>query len=212
MGTYRTRAVARASPDIPVWFMIIDKNFTSASRPYHVDVPSDGAVHHFLEKVIELGWKQFKTLTDADLVAWKLPTPQPAEEVMKKRYLASIKPGEEILGEVVEMEEEMEGKGKGKAKEKAKQEVKAASQLFPGNEISSLDLTEPASLRDIRVLVQVAAGAEGTSCCAVSTRCQLIRLRMSSKHKLQPLNVIVQRRHYHSAIFVNLLPSPPMRH
>ena len=202
MGPPRTRAAAKASPDTPVWFMLIDQNFMSASHPYHVDVPSDGAVLHFLEKVIDLGWKEFKNLTSADLVVWKLPTPQPAEEVMKKRYLTSVKPEEEILGEEVEMDEEMVGKGKGKAK----QEVKAASQLFASDEIS-LYLTEPAS-RHIRVLVQVAARAEGTSCCAVSTRCQLIQLRMSSKYKLQPL----VQRHYHSANFVNLLPSPPMRH
>jgi len=166
MGPPRTRAAAKASPDTPVWFMLIDQNFTSASRPYHVDVPSDGAVLHFLEKIIDLGWKEFKNVTSADLVAWKLPTPQPAEEVRKKRYLASVKPEEEILGEEVEMDEEMVGK--------AKQEVKAASLLFASDEIS-LYLTEPAS-RHIRVLVQVAAGAEGTSCCAVSTRCQLIQL------------------------------------
>ena len=211
---HRTRAATKASSDVRFWFLLVDQNFTSASRPKDVDVPSDGVVEDFQKTVIALGWKQFENVAHTDLIVWKLPTPQPPREARKPTYLASVKPKGEILEEEVEMEEEMVGKGKGKAKAKAKQGVKTVSQLFPGDKIS-LYLMEPTSPYHIRVLVQVAAGAEGTSCCAVSTRCQLIQLRMSSKYELQPLrhpNVIVQCRQYHPANFVILLPSPPLRH
>ena len=212
--THRTRSATKASSDVRFWFLLVDLNFTSASRPKDVNVPSDGVVEDFQKMVIASGWKQFENVAHTDLIVWKLPTPQPPREARKPTYLASVKPKGEILEEEVKMEEEMVGKGKGKAKAKAKQEVKTVSQLFPGDKISSY-LMESTASYNISVLVQVAAEAEGTSCCAVSTRYQLIQLRMSSKHKLQPLchlNVMVQRRHYHSAIFVILLLSPPLRH
>jgi len=200
-----TRAAAKESLDTRVWFMLVDEKFTRAWSPWYVDVPSDGVVLHFLEKIKELGWDEFKNVHAAEIMVWKLPTPQPAREVMKKTYLASVKPEEEILEE----EEEMGGEGMGKAEEKAKQESKAASQLFPSDKIS-LCITEPASPRRICVLVQVAAKAKGTSCCAVSTRYQLIQLRRSSKHNLRPHvgpNLIAPRRHDHSASNFDALPA-----
>jgi hypothetical protein len=94
-----------------------------------------------------------------------LRTPQPAGEVKKEGYLASIKPDGGISDE--EMEMEVRGtKGKGKAMQKAK----AALRLLPSDEISSY-LKEPAPHNRIQVLVQLPVLAEGTPCCAVTTRC-----------------------------------------
>ena len=162
---------AKESPETPVWFMLIDPSFTHTLRcPWFVDVPSNGLVFHFLEKINALGWGELEDPHGAGLKVWKLPTPQPAREVMKKKYLASIKPPGEISEDVemdVEEVREVEGKGrgKGKAKEKVKQEVKAARLLLPSDGIS-LYLKEPSSSSEIRVLVQVPARAEGMSCCA----------------------------------------------
>ena len=95
---------------------------------------------------------------------------------MNQDYLASVEPREDEEVEMVG-----NGRGKRKAKEKAKQ-VKVMQQLLPSDEIPLL-LKGPASQFSILVLVQLPA--EGTSCCAVITKRQLIKSRMSSKHELQ---------------------------
>jgi hypothetical protein len=111
----------------------------------------NGPVSHFLEKVKALDWEELDHCRCAKLLVWKLPTPQPARQVMKKEYLASVKPLEEISEVVMEVEE-VRGKVKGKGM--AKEELKAARLLLPSDEIS-LYLNEPASSNEIRVLVQI---------------------------------------------------------
>jgi hypothetical protein len=159
----RLLGASKESPDTPVWFILIDQNFTRTfGLPWSVDVPSNGTVSQFLEKVKALDWEELDHCRRTSLLVWKLPTPQSAREVMKKEYLASVKPPEEISEVVMEVEEV---KGKAKGKGKAKEEVKTARLLLPGDEIS-LYLNEPTSSREIRVLVQIPPPPKGTSCCA----------------------------------------------
>ena len=68
------------------------------------------------------------------------------------------------------------GGGGGKGKGEGEGVFKEKGGLNPDDKISeSLHLKEPEPQNcGVRVLVQLPARAEGTSCCAVSTRCQLI--------------------------------------
>jgi len=167
-----------ASPVTPVWFMVVDHNVTCILKGANcVDVPSGGLVHHFLKEIKALGWD---ILDDSigDLNVWKLRTPLPSKEV-KREYLAKLK-------RQAEEEEKKKGKPKPKPKGKAKAEEDeeawgVALLLEPTDKISLL-FEEPSLLEaSIRVLVQVPATAGGTSCCAASTRFQLIHLWTSSK-------------------------------
>ena len=181
----RTRAAAKELPDTQVWFMLVDQNFTHVSKgTWAVDVPSDGYVYHFIEKVEELHLAELEDVYTTRLIVWKLPTPQPAMEVMKKGCLTSIKPRDESSDEEVEME----GKGK------AMQGVKALL-LLPTDKLW-LYLAEPAKERDIRVLVQFPARAEGTSSCVVKYQTPADSVADVLNHKsptLRHLNVIIQR-------------------
>jgi hypothetical protein len=142
--------------------MLVDQNFTCVSKgTWAVDVPSDGLVYDFIKKVEDLHLAELEDVYTTRLIVWKLPTPRPAREVMKKGYLTSIKPLEESSDEEVEMEGK--GKEKRKGKGKAKQEVKASLLLWADK--LWLHLVEPVHEHEIRVLVQYPA--QGTSCCAV---------------------------------------------
>ena len=177
----RTRQATKELPLIQLWFMVVDHNFTrtlkAASR---VEMPFDGFVLDFQREIKAMGWNELERVHDVDLKVWKLRTPRSGRDVKSKEYLANFKHQAEISEEEVE---EVEGKGKGKAKEKEKKE-KVAWQLDTGDKISS-HFKEPSTDSMVRILVQLPAPTEGTSYCAVSTRCQLTQLRMSSKHKLQ---------------------------
>ena len=182
---------------IPIWFMVVDHNFTCVlRRTYCVDVPLSGFVYQFLDKIRALG------LSDAngDFNVWKLRTPLPSQDVNQnclvklkyQEYLEKKGDGYEEEGKK-KREPEPKGKGKRKAKpEEEKQEGAFALLLEPDDRIS-LHFEELAVHEArIQVLVQVPAKAGGTSCCTVSTRRQLIQLRVYSKHKLQQLII------YHS--------------
>jgi hypothetical protein len=189
----QTRRAGRES-STKIWFMLVDYHFTRTLRiPWFVDVPPNGTVVDFQRKANVLDWDELDRVPDEGLNVWKLPTPQPARVVMDREYLASVNPREEV-----EIEGRRRGrgpttgtgtgtgtgrrKGKGKAKEKAKQ-VKVVEQLLPSDEML-LYVKGPAPQNRISVLVQLPP-AEGTSCCVVRTRRQLIQSRISSKLELQ---------------------------
>lgn len=162
-----TQHASMESPVTPIWFMVVDHDFSrTLGDPCSVDVPSDGSVHNLQQKIKALGWDEFEDVVDVKLKVWKLRTPQLAREVKKQGYLTSVKPDGGISDEEVEMEVR-ETKEKGEAK--AMQKAKAAWRLLPSDEISSY-LNEPAPQNRIQVLVQLPIPAEGTSCRAVSTR------------------------------------------
>ena len=140
-----------------------------------MDVPSDGIVYHFLKKIKALDWDTLKD-TSGDLNVWKLRTPVPSTDV-NQEYLAKLK-HLEILEEGEE-DKKQEGTAMAKPKEKAEGEV--AWLLKPDDKIS-LHFKELSQLEPrIHILVQVPAKPGGTSCCVLSTTCQLIQLRMYSK-------------------------------
>ena len=181
----------------PIWFMVVDHNFTCTLRhPTCVDVPFNGSVYHFLREIKALGWE---ILSDAggDLNVWKLRTPLPSQDVDQdclaklrdQEYLEKRGDGYDEEGKK-KRKPEPKGKGKEEVKsEKEKQEGAFAFLLKQDDKISSHfeELTVHDSENKILILVQVPAKAGGTSFRAVSTRCQLIQLRMYSKHKLQLL-------------------------
>jgi len=191
------------SPVTPVWFMVIDHNFTCVLKgANYVDVPSDGLVYHFLKEIKALDWDTLKD-TSGDLNVWKLRTSLPSKDV-NQEYLANLK----HLEIPEEGEEKREGKGKPKARVKVKREAKAKPKeqaegevawlLKPDDKIS-LHFKELSRLETrIDVLVQIPARPGGTSCCAVGTRYQLIQLRVYSKRDVQLLVT------YHA---VNLVPA-----
>ena len=166
------------SPLTPVWFIVIDHDFTCVLKGAScVNVASDGIVYHFLKEIKALDWDMLKD-TSGDLNVWKLRTPVPSTDV-NQEYLAKVK-HLEILEEGAEEDKKQEGKPKPKPKEKA--EEKGAWLLKPDDKIS-LHFKELSQLEPrIHVLVQVPAKARGMSCCTVSTICQLIQLWMYSKH------------------------------
>src|SRR5260221_3197880 len=184
------------------WFMVVDHNFTCILKGANcVDVPSDGLVYHFLKEIKALGWDILDD-SSGDLNVWKLRTPLPSEEV-KREYLAKLK-------RQTEEEEKKKGKPKPKPKGKAKpkeeeeeeEEWGVALLLEPTDKISllfeELSLLEPET--SIRVLVKVPATTGGTSCCAVSTRCQLIQLWTSSKTHQEFGKVLLRPRELMSPV------------
>ena len=193
----RPQPSVMASPVTPVWFMVVDHNFTCILKGANcVDVPSDGLVYHFLKEIKALGWDILDD-SSGDLNVWKLRTPLPSEEV-KREYLAKLK-------RQTEEEEREKGKPNPKPKGKAKakeEEWGVALLLEPTDKISllfeELSLLEPET--SIHVLVQVPVTAGGTSCCAVSTRCQLIQLWTSSKTHQEFGKVLLRPRELMSPV------------
>ena len=170
-----TRQTFMVSPLTPVWFIVIDHDFTCVLKGANcVDVPSDGIVYHSLKEIKALDWDTLKD-TSGDLNVWKLWTPVPSTDG-NQEYLAKLK-HLEILEEGEE-DKKQDGKAMVKPKEA---EGEVACLLKPDDKIS-LHFKELSQLEPrIHILVQVPAKPGGTSCCVLSTTCQLIQLQMYSK-------------------------------